>query len=81
MHFPIGSATRLRPSAGGTPDEEPPLPSSLAGLAKLGGAREETLVDLQSNGPEGGDGLLFALLGQSELTIWSVRVRSINTAA
>ena len=70
MYLPLGSATRLRPGAGSTPDQLPPLPSSLAGLAKLGGAREEVGVDLCRTS----DGELFALLAEDEVSVWSSRV-------
>jgi hypothetical protein len=71
MYFQTGIAKRLKPSLGSAPGDEPPLPSSLAGIAKLGGAREETIVDISRD--ESGE--LVVVLGQSTLSVWSVKVR------
>ena len=68
--FPTSIARRIKPSSASAPDDVPPLPSSLQGIAKLGGAREETIVDLARDTT----GELAAVLGQSELGIWSVKV-------
>ncbi|GAA98116.1 hypothetical protein E5Q_04799 [Mixia osmundae IAM 14324] len=69
MYFPTLLTKQLRPSLGSTTDDEPPLPSSLASLARLGGAREEQLLSLA----EDATGEHFVAIGHSELAIWSVR--------
>lgn len=60
-------------------DEEEPLSPTLKGLAKLGGAKEESIVAVEADA----DGELVAVLTQSELSIWSAKVgasESLHTA-
>ena len=69
MYFPTNTCKRLKPTAACAPDDNLPLPSSLAEIAKIGGAREETVIDIQS----GSEGELVAVLTQGELSVWSVK--------
>lgn len=72
----------LRPSAASTPHDLPPLPSSLADIAKLGGAHDEVLLDVayqessswKATYKHGKSRKLFATIGGAELAVWSVRV-------
>ena len=80
----LSNSQVLRPSAASTPHNLPPLPASLADIAKLGGAHDEVLVDVATQtrtswraSSRKGDRSrkLVAAVGGAELAIWSVRVR------
>lgn len=73
MYFAAAApAKRLQLGTNSQDDEEEPLSPTLRGLAKLGGAREESIVAVEADA----DAELVAVLTQSELSVWSAKVRS-----
>lgn len=55
-------------------EENEPLSPTLKGLARLGGAREESAIAVEADP----DGELLAVLSQSELSVWSAKVRVVQ---
>jgi hypothetical protein len=73
MYFPTPSAHLLRPSVASAPTDDTPLPASLRGLARLGGAREDALLAVE---PDSGR-RFFVALTPSDVQIWSIRPRAV----
>lgn len=71
MYFAAAApAKRLVPKRPEGDEEELALSPTLKGLARLGGAREESIVAIEPDA----DGELVAVLTQSRLSVWSAKV-------